>query len=150
MMSDKEFAELELRATICPRQCSWPKSEYVHWQKLHQAANEARERVSKAFMQMDEIDRNADLSRDGTYRQRSGTAAEAIANFEASKTLARAREAVELTVAKRNCGGQFSPETARDSEATLKAMKELEQGWQRSKDKIAERAGRTTGPNIRR
>ena len=32
MMSDKEFAELELRATICPQQCRWPKPEYVHWQ----------------------------------------------------------------------------------------------------------------------
>ena len=96
-------------------------------------------------MQMDEIDRNADLSRDGKYRQRSETAAEAIADFEASKTLARAREAVELTVAKRNCEGHVSPEIARDSEATLKAMKELEQGWQRGIDKISERAGRTTG-----
>ena len=49
MMSDKEFAELELRATICPGQCKWPKAEYVHWQRLHEAANEARERVSKAY-----------------------------------------------------------------------------------------------------
>jgi hypothetical protein len=63
MMSDKEFADLTLRATICPQQCEWPKPEYVHWQKLHEAANEARERVSKAYMQMDEIDRNADFSR---------------------------------------------------------------------------------------
>jgi hypothetical protein len=36
-------------------------------QKLHEAVNEARERVSKAYMQMDEIDRDADLSRDGKY-----------------------------------------------------------------------------------
>jgi hypothetical protein len=101
MMSDKEFAELELRATICPVQFQWPKPEYVVWQKLHEAANEARARVSKAYMQMDEIDRNAELSRDGKYRQRSKTAAQAIADFEASKTLARAREAVELVVASR-------------------------------------------------
>jgi hypothetical protein len=33
MMSDKEFAELQLRVTICPGQCEWPKPEYVHWQK---------------------------------------------------------------------------------------------------------------------
>ena len=62
----------------------------------------AGKRVSKAYMQMDEIDRNADLSRDGKYRQRSKAAAQAIADFEASKTLARAREAVELAVAKHN------------------------------------------------
>ena len=29
MMSDKEFAELELRATICPQQCRWPAPEYL-------------------------------------------------------------------------------------------------------------------------
>jgi hypothetical protein len=57
--------------------------------------------VRKSYMQMDEIDR-ADLSRDGKYRQRHKTAAQAIADFEASKTLARAREAVELAVAKHN------------------------------------------------
>jgi hypothetical protein len=50
MMSDKEFTELELRASICPGQCGWPKPEYVHWQKLHAAGNEARARVSKAYV----------------------------------------------------------------------------------------------------
>ena len=147
MMSDKEFSELELRATICPRQSEWPKPEYIVWQKLHEVANEARARVSKFYALPDEIDRNADLSPDDKYRKRSTNADQAIADFEASKTLARAREAVGLTVAKRNCEGQLSPEIARDSEATLKAMKELEQGWRRAMDKIAERAGQTTGPN---
>jgi hypothetical protein len=140
MMSDKEFAELELRATICPGQCEWPKPEYVHWEKLHEAANEARERVSKASMQMDEIDRDANLSRDGKYRQRSKTAAQAIADFEASKTLARAREAVELAVAKHDIEQHVSPEIAQARDATRKAMKEAEHGWQRAMDKIAERA----------
>src|ERR1043166_3098254 len=102
MMSDKEFADLELRATICPGQCKWPKPEYVHWQKLHEAANEVRERVRKAYSAMDEIDCETDLSRDGKYHQRSKIAAQAIADFEASKTLARAREAVEVAVAKHN------------------------------------------------
>jgi hypothetical protein len=53
-------------------------------------------------------------------------------------------------VAKRNCKGHVSPEIARDSEATLKAMKELEQGWQKGIDKIAERASLTKGPGTRR
>jgi hypothetical protein len=99
MMSDKEFAELELRATICPGQCEWPKPEYVHWQKLHEAANEARARVSKAYTQMDEIDRNADLSREEKQHQRCEVAAHALAGFDASKTLLRAREAVVVGVA---------------------------------------------------
>ena len=55
-MNDKEFAELQLRATIVPQQVRWPAPEYLHWQRLHEAVNEARERVSKAYMQMDEID----------------------------------------------------------------------------------------------
>ena len=32
----------------------------------------------------------------------------------------------------------------------LKAIKELEQGWQKGMDKIAERTGRTKGPDMRR
>jgi hypothetical protein len=74
----------------------------VHWQRLHAVADEARERVSKAYVQMEEIDRNADLSHDGKHRQRRETAAKAVADFEASKTLARAHQAVELAVAKNN------------------------------------------------
>ena len=61
--------------------------------------------------------------------QRRKAWAQAIADFEGSKTLARARESVELAVAK-----NLKPE-ARD--ATLKAMKEAEVGWQRAMDKIA-------------
>jgi hypothetical protein len=110
--------------------------EYLHWQRLHEAVNEARERVSKAYVQMDEIDRNADLSRDGKYRQRCKTAAQAIADFEASKTLARAREAVELAVIKHQVEQNVSPEIAKARDATLKAMKEAEQGWRKAIDKI--------------
>ena len=149
-MNDKEFFELELRATIVPQQVRWPAPEYLHWQRLHEAVNEARERVSKAYTQMDEIDANADFSPDGKYRQRSKTAAQAIAALEASKTLARTREAVELVVAKHNVGRHVSPKIAEARDATLKAMKEAELGWQKAIDKIAERANLTKGPDPRR
>ena len=99
------------------------------------------QRVSKVYTLVDEIDRNAGLSRDDKYRQRSKIADEAIADFEASKTLARARQAVELAVAKND-----SPE----GDGMLKAMKETERGWQRAMDKIAERAGLTKSPDTRR
>ena len=89
----------------------------------------------------DAIDRNAGLSRDDKYHQRSETAAQAIADFEASKTLARAREAVELAVAKND-----SP----DGVGMLKAMNQAEQGWRRAIDKIAERASVTKSPDKRR
>jgi hypothetical protein len=94
--------------------------------------------MSKAYMQMDEIDRNADLSREGKERQRRKAAAQAVADFEASQTLARAREAVEFAVAKPNIKAE-----ARD--ATLKAMKQAEQGWTRAMDKIGERASLPQG-----
>ena len=149
-MNDKELSELQLRMDIVPQQVRWPAPEYLHWQRLHEAADEARERVSKAYVQMDEIDRDADLSREGKERQRRKAAAQAIADFEASKTLAHAREAAELVVAKRNFEGHVSPEIARDSEGTLKAVKELEQGWQKAIDKIAERASQTKGADTRR
>jgi hypothetical protein len=80
-MNDKEFSELQLRATIIPQQVRWPAPEYLHWQRLHEAANEARARVSKAYTQMDEIDRNASLSSDIKYRRRCEIADQAIADF---------------------------------------------------------------------
>jgi hypothetical protein len=147
-LSDREFAELELKATICPHQIRWPK-DALHWRKLHDATNEARARVTKAYTQMDEIDRNASLSSDIKYRRRCEIADQAIADFEASKTLARAREAVEIAISKHNFE-RVSPEIAQDSEATVKAMKEVERSWQRGMDKIAERAGLTKGPDTRR
>ena len=49
-MNDREFSELQLRMTIVPEQVRWPAPEYVHWQRLHAVADEARERVSKAYL----------------------------------------------------------------------------------------------------
>jgi hypothetical protein len=89
-----------------------------------------------AVAAIDEIDRDAHLSREGKARQRHAVATKAFADFEASKTLARAREAVELAVAKHN----IEPEVR---DATLKAMNQAEQGWQKAIDKIAERASLT-------
>jgi hypothetical protein len=154
MMSDREFSELELRVQICPAQCTLPQpgntSSLINedpmtksWQRLHEAANEARERVSKACMQMDEIDRNANLSREGKYQERSKIAAQAIADFRASKAPARAREAVELAVTKYKFDQHVTPEIAQDSQAALKAMKEVERAWQRAMDKISERVALT-------
>ena len=94
--------------------------------------------MSKFYTLADEIDRNTDLSRDDKYRQSSKTADEAIADFETSRTLARAREAVKLAVAKND---------SHDGVGMLKAMKETERGWQRAMDKIAERASLPKAPN---
>ena len=133
-MSDKEFTELELRVTICPGQCGWPKSTCGQWQRLHAVPTEARERVSKVYAHMDEIDGNAALSREDKHHRRSEVMAQTLAEFEASKTLMRAREAVRSD----------------PSPTTLKALEQAEAGWKRAMDKIAERAGRTKGSDTRR
>jgi hypothetical protein len=87
---------------------------------------------------------------EGKEHQRHKTAAQAIADFEASKTLARAREAVELALAKHNVEQHVSPEMAKARDAALKAMKDAEAGWRRATDKIAKRASLTKGPGTRR
>jgi hypothetical protein len=136
MMSDKKFAELELRAMICPRQCFWPRSEEGHWKMLHEAANEARARLRNVNMQMDEIDANVELTRDAKYQERSKLATHATAEFEGSKTLICARRAVELMAA--------------EEDAAWKALKETEAGWQTAINKICERAALTRGADMRR
>ena len=136
-MNDTEFFELQLRATIVPHQVRWPAPDYLHWQRLHEAANEARERVSKAYKEMDEIDGDASLSSDIKYRRRCEIATQAIADFEASRTLARAREAVQHAKAKHSGEQHVSFD---------EAIKETEQGWRRAPDKIAERASLTKAP----
>jgi hypothetical protein len=94
----------------------------------------------------DQIDRSSDLSRDGKHQQRSKITAQATADFDASKALTRAREAVRQVVEQWN-RDDVSPEIAKARVALLKAMKEAESGWQRAIDLISECAGRTTGPN---
>jgi hypothetical protein len=99
---------------------------------------------------MDEIDRKAELSRDDKSRLRSETAAQAIADFDASKTLERAREAVELVKAKHRVEKHIPSDVSGTRDAMFKAMKEAEQGWRKAIDKIAERAGLTKGADTRR
>lgn len=142
MMSDRDFAELELRAAICPHQIRWPK-DALHWRKLHEAADEARERVTRAFAAMDEIDVKTHISRHAKNEQRQMIAAQAVADLEASRTIAMARNAVTLIM---NCD-DLSPEIA---EATREAIKETEAGWQKAINKICERAALTKGVGMRR
>jgi hypothetical protein len=130
-MDNKAFDELKMRMAIVPQQTRWPAPDSMPWQRLHAVPNEARERVSKACAQMDEIDRNPDLSREGKQLQRNEAAAKALAGFELSKTLALARDAVRYDA----------------SSAVCRAVEQAEAGWERAMDKISERAGRAIGPD---
>ena len=99
-MDDTSFDELTLRATIIPQQARWPAPDFVHWQRIHAVADEARERVAKAWAAMDAVDGDRDLSREGRSRKKEKLAAEAIADCHKSKSLDEAKNAVERMVAK--------------------------------------------------
>ena len=146
-MDDREFSELHLRVTIVPEQARWPEPEQLHWQKLHDAVQEARSRVGRYYRLADEIDRNVSLSSDAKYKQRSKAATEAIAGFDSSKTMVLACETVERLVTQRNSAENLSPKMAEDTDAVLRATKEMEKGWQRAIDKIAERSCQSRGPH---
>ena len=92
--NDKEFSEIELRATIVQQQARWPAPYYLFWQRLHAAADEARECVARAWAAMDEIENDADLNPEGKKRQKRKLAL----GLEKSQALASAKKAVEKQV----------------------------------------------------
>ncbi len=214
-MNDKEFTDLHIRASIVPKAEGWP-DDLLHWQRIKAVVIEARTRLSNAYAELERIDADADLSAEGKARKKKKVAAEAIADFQQSKTLASAKETVERQVAKweektgmvikppaniaeavvyseirahlaamkenkvdfverhlsdprvtsavlsappflsgltdaeiavvqTRIEQHVAPEIAGARDATLKAVKEAEHGWQRAMDKIGERAGLTKG-----
>jgi hypothetical protein len=98
-MKDSEFSELQLKATLVPQQARWPNN-VLHWQKLHEVVDEARNRVAQAWTAMDDIDTDRDLSPEGKDRQKKKLASKAIAEFEQSKALTAAKEASDRQLAK--------------------------------------------------
>jgi hypothetical protein len=93
-MDDKDFAELQLRATIVPQQARWPEPKYTHWQKLHAVPDEARQRVAKAYAAMDAVDKDQNLSVEGKKHARAKVVEQALAELKRSTTLEKARAAV--------------------------------------------------------
>jgi len=95
MMDDKTFDDLKLKATICPKQPSWPAPEHVHWQKLHAAADAARSAVATAYSQMAKVDADKRLSKEGKVQRRHAIAKQMVAEIEKSTALTKARAAVD-------------------------------------------------------
>jgi chorismate mutase len=93
-MDDKTFSDLTIKAMICPKQASWPAPEHSHWQRLHEAADTARQSVSTAYSLMATIDADASLSKEGRAQHRQTIAKQALAEIEKSKALIKARDAV--------------------------------------------------------
>jgi hypothetical protein len=67
---------------------------------LGKCVDDARERVAKACEAMDQIDADRDLSAEGKVRKNKKVVADALADFQQSRTLTAAKEAVERQVAK--------------------------------------------------
>jgi hypothetical protein len=93
-MDNNAFNELKLRASIISTQPGWPKPEVIHWMRLHECVEKARELVRMACAAMDAVDANPDLSPQGKARQRSKLGTEAILSFANATHLERARNAV--------------------------------------------------------
>ena len=99
MMTDKEFRELELKASIAPSQSQWP-TDYVYWQHLGTAAKEARSGLGKFLEVVDEIEGDPRLSREGKAEGRKKAAEKALSALMDSTTLARAQESVASVMQK--------------------------------------------------
>ena len=113
-MDDKDFQVLELKAMICPQQSRWPAPNVEVsrnandtftmrggvWPKLHAVVDEARDRMSKAWIAMDETDADKDLSNEGQVRKKKRLAVDAIGGFQKSQTLQNAIDLVDRQLAK--------------------------------------------------
>ena len=74
-------------------------TEHLHWQRLGAAADEARSRLGKFLEAVDETGADGRLSREGKAEERKKAAEKALAAFDGSKTLERARESVASVMA---------------------------------------------------
>jgi hypothetical protein len=112
-MNDEQLTELQLQAEIMPQAARWPAPAVdvsimgdtpsmrgLVWAKLHAVPREARERVAQAWAGMDSIDADVDLSVEGKIRRKKQYAIEVLADFEKSKALVDAKDAVDRQLLK--------------------------------------------------
>jgi hypothetical protein len=169
---DDRFPPLEelQMANLFPAASAWP-TYYEHQKKLVAARDEGEAIVREAFAKIAEIDAAKDFTPEARARKRAELAAEYITkleesaarrkaeeagaealekyqekinivDFESSRTLVRAREAVRLPMDRDDLSAEIA-------EATRKATRQAEAGWQRAIDLILERAARTKLPSAR-
>ena len=94
-MQDLEFNALRLRASLCPGlETEWEKPEVMHWVCLHKHAHELRDRLAKALMAIEAIERDKHLSAEGRRTAKEKLATQTLDALEQSESLRKAREAV--------------------------------------------------------
>ena len=115
-MQDSEFITLQVRAAIAPQKETWPSPNVdvsimgdrptikgeLFWSALHDCVTDARTRVLKAFGAMAAINEDQKLSPTGKTEKKKEIATKAIAELEKSKSLDKARAAVEHQVERWN------------------------------------------------
>jgi hypothetical protein len=148
-MDDVAFELLKIKAAVCPQAESWPRPDIrlemggdkptlsgeLWWDFLHTAVNDAREHVSKAFARIAVVDADKALSDVGKAEKKKKIVEAALVGLSKSKSLDRARTAIERQVAKwdRELGLAPEPSTtisdamiAAETRAYLAALKPAE------------------------
>lgn len=101
-MTDKDFAELSLRSSLCPSlETQWePPTSFQHWADLHAAANELRNVVGHVRAGVEAIEKDADLTADARKRKRHELARQTMEQLEKIKSVEKARQSVAAITAK--------------------------------------------------
>lgn len=97
-MDEKTFTELQLR-TIAPGQSKWP-DDALHWQRLHGAANAARDVVAATWRAIAEINSDRDLTPEAKAKRAAIAAAEGVDALQNHTALIRARETAKDVIAR--------------------------------------------------
>lgn len=101
MMNDKEFAQLQLRASICPSlEVEWDPPGYQYWIDLHDAAKELRTVVGHARAGVEAIEKDKDLTPDARKRKRHELARQTMTQLEKLPSMEKARASVAAITAK--------------------------------------------------
>ena len=119
-MQEHQYEALKIKAAVCPEAEGWPRPDHskttlrgpdgkphvdpvdLHWDAIHDAVTEARDRTLKALGSMAGIDADKSLSDAGKADQKRAIAERALAAFEKSPHLSKARSAVERKLAEWN------------------------------------------------
>ena len=121
-MDNEQFDDLRLKILVVPGQSTWPIG-YVHWDRLHGCADLMRDAVGKAWREIDQVERDPDLSTEGQKRKAQKIALQAIADLEADKSLLTTRDACDQIMAKwRGMAGAVLKAPTNIHEATIHAQ----------------------------
>jgi len=101
-MTDKEFTDLQLRASICPElETAWdPPTSFLHWAHIHEAAQELRAVVGHVRAGVEEIERDKDLTPDARRRKQHELARQTMDHLEQLPIIEKARQSVGDITAK--------------------------------------------------